>query len=229
MKLSISMNRRETQFGWFYLLIYLFILPVMIDMVAGLLGFSLSNTVLNIFYHIINFACILGIFRNFLWESAKAAWAKPLKCLQYALLAVCLYYASTLLLSVIVAPWVDPDFSNVNDDTIIALSQEYTGLFIFCAVLLVPVVEETLFRGLLLQGLYRKDQLFALLCSVVLFAGIHLINYIGDAPWKTLLICFVQYLPAGLALAGAYVMSDTIVTSILVHITINLIGFIVSR
>lgn len=229
MKLSISMTRRETLWGWFYFLVYLLILPTVIDLVVSLLGLALSQSILNILYHIINFICIAGIFRGFLWASAKAAWAKPLKCLQYAFQGLCIYYVCTLLLSVMIAPWVGPDFSNVNDDTVIALSKEHTGLFIFCTALLVPIVEEVLFRGLVFQGLYRKNQLFALLFSVLLFAAIHLLNYIGRTDWKTLLICFLQYLPAGLALAGSYVMSDTIVTPILMHITVNLIGFIASR
>ena len=229
MKLSISTTRRETLLGWFYFFIYLFILPTVIDLARSLLGLTLSRSALNIVYDIINFVCIIGIFHTFLWASVKAAWVTWKKCLRSTLQGFGIYYAGTLLVEVIIAPWVGPWFSNVNDETVIALSQEHTGLFIFCSVLLVPIVEETLFRGLAFQGLYRKNPLFALLFSVLLFAAIHLLSYIGRVDWKTLLICFVQYLPAGLALAGAYVMSDTIVTPILMHITVNLIGFIASR
>ena len=120
--------------------------------------------------------------------------------------------------------WAGPDFSNVNDNAILELSQEHPGLFAFGTILLVPVAEEVIFRGSLFQGFYRNNRKFAFLLSVCCFAAIHIVDFIGQEDWKTLLFCFLQYLPAGIALANAYVASDTIIAPILMHITINLIA-----
>lgn len=224
MKLSISMTRRETLLGWAYLLISEFVLVPILYLAGDLLGFSLSLSVMNILYFVTNFVCVAGIFHSFLWESLKSAWAKRWKCLWCVCKGLALYYCITFLLSFVLATWVGPDFSNVNDETIIELSKEYPALFAFGTVLLVPVVEEIFFRGLLFQSNYRKYPKFAFWLSVLCFAAVHIVDFIGREDLKTLLACFIQYLPAGIALANAYVASDTIATPILMHIIINSIA-----
>ncbi len=224
MKLSVSMTRRETLLGWSYLLFSLFVLPTILRLTADLLGFPLSPTALNILYFVTNFVCVVGIFHKFLWASVKIAWAKPWKCLWCALKGILCYYLFTFLVSFLIMPLVGPDFSNVNDNSILELAKEHTGIFAFGTVLLVPVAEETFYRGLLFQGNYRTKPKLAFWLSVLCFAAIHIIGYIGNTDWKTLLACFLQYLPAGIALANAYVASDTIVTPIFIHAVLNFIA-----
>ena len=224
MKLSISMTRRELLLGWGYLLITEFALSTILYLIGDLLGFPMSLSTLNILYFVINFVCVVGIFHKFLWSSVKLARAKPLRCLGCAAKGLVVYYALTYLVAIVISPWVGPDFSNVNDNAIVEISKERPGIFAFGTILLVPVAEEVIFRGLLFQGFYRKNKHLALWLSVCCFAAIHIVDFIGSTDWKTLLACFVQYLPAGIALANAYVASDTIVTPILMHITLNLIA-----
>ena len=226
MKLSVSTTRKENLLGFGYWLISLFVLPTALFLAVDWLGFSLSATLLNILFFVINFACVVGIFHKFLWASAKVAWANPLRCLWCVLKGLLLYYALTFLMSFLTAPWIGPDFSNLNNDAILELTKEHTGVFVFCTITLVPIAEEVLYRGLLFQGYCRKKPKLAFLISVCFFAAIHVLDFIGRADWKTLLLCFIQYLPAGIALANAYIASDTIVTPILMHITINLISVI---
>ena len=224
MKLSICTTRRENLLGFGYWLISLFVLPTVISLMGYWLGFSISLSLLNVLYFLINFICVVGIFHRFLLASVKHALEKPLKCLSCAVKGLLVYYALTVLVSIVIAPWAGPDFSNVNDNAIMDLSKEYTGMFVFGTVFLVPVTEEVFFRGLLFQGFSRRMPKLAIWISVLCFAGIHLVDFIGREEWKTLLFCFVQYLPAGIALINAYVASDTIVTPILMHIIINLIA-----
>ena len=88
-------------------------------------------------------------------------------------------------------------------------------------VILVPLVEEVLYRGLIFRNLYRSSQVAAYLVSMAAFAAIHVLAYIGSESVTTLVLCFLQYLPAGLCLAYAYRKSDTILAPILMHIAIN--------
>lgn len=224
MKLSVSTTHKEMLLGCGYWLISLFVLPTALRLVCYLLGISLSLSALNILFFAINFACVVGIFHKFLWESVKVAWVNLRKCLLCAARGLLIYYFLTFVVSLIIAPWIGPDFSNINDDAILELAKEHTGVFAFCTVFLVPVTEEVFFRGLIFQGYFRKNAKLAFLLSVLCFAAIHILDFIGSTDWKTLLACFVQYLPAGIALANAYVASDTIVTPIVMHITINLIA-----
>ena len=124
---------------------------------------------------------------------------------------------------------IDPEFANVNDQSIAQMAEKHYALMVFFTVLLVPITEETLYRGLLFQGLQRKSRVLAYLVSVSVFAWIHVMGYIGSFDALTLVLCFVQYLPAGAILALAYEKTDTIITPILIHIIINQIGISAMR
>jgi len=45
----------------------------------------------------------------------------------------------------------------------------------------------------------------------------------------TIILCFLQYLPAGFALAWCYRRSGSIFASILVHMTVNQMGMLLMR
>ena len=223
MKLSIATTRWETLLGWSYLLISQLVLPNLLIPVGHWLGLSLTE--FNILYFCINFAFVVAVFHCFLWKSVQAAWAKRWRCLLYAAEGFLIYFALLILTSLVIAPWISPNFSNVNDDVINELATEHTAFFGICVVFLGPVAEEMLFRGVVFQGLYRKNRILAYCVSVLLFAAVHILDYIGSANWKTLLICFIQYLPAGIALARIYETSDTIIVPMLLHIVLNLRSF----
>lgn len=223
MKLSISMTRRETVLGWIYLLLSLFVLPVVLYLINGLLNGPLSNTEVNLAFMGLNFLAVGLIFRRFLTSSVKAAANRPWRVLAYAAAGFVLYQLGSILIAIAIV-FVSPDFSNVNDNTVIGLFQEHATLMSISTVLLVPVAEESLYRGLLFQGFQRKSRLLAYCLSTLIFAGIHVVGYIGSTDLITLCLCFAQYIPAGVTLAWAYEKADTIAAPILIHIIINLIA-----
>ena len=168
------------------------------------------------------------IFHKFLWKSIKNATAKPWHCLRFAFVGFALYYLSLTLLNLVIN-WLNPNFSNVNDQAISVLAQEYRGLMTLATVLLVPVAEETFYRGLFFQGLHSKNRVLAYIISIAIFGAIHIVGYVGLYDLETLFLCFLQYLPAAFCLAWAYEKTDTIVTPILIHMIINLIGILAMR
>jgi CAAX protease family protein len=90
-------------------------------------------------------------------------------------------------------------------------------LFVIGAVILAPIVEELLFRGVLLRALLRRAQpVTAVLGSAVIFALVH---YVGDP--NTL-----PFLPAltglGAVLAVVALRSGDLSTSIFIHAGFNL-------
>ena len=228
MKLSISTTRRETLLGWSYLLISLFVLPFLLELSNLLLAKPVSATVLNLVYFSVNFISVAVIFRRFLTASAKAALAAPWRCLRFAALGLFAYLVTMNLISHGIE-LIDPNFSNVNDNMVNHLSQEHRILMGIATMFLAPISEETLHRGLVFQCLQRKNRFLAYSLSMLIFGAIHIMNYIGFSHWLTLLLCFVQYLPAGLVLAWAYEKTDTVITPIIIHITINQIGFAAMR
>lgn len=228
MKLSISTTRQENILGYIYLAFSQILLADLIAIAAYWLGYPLSLVTLNIIYFLVNFVSIVAIFHRFLGSSLQAAWKKIPKCLISVLIGFGVYYWGTILLGFLITR-IDPNFANVNDQAVTGMVQENPIIMGLCTVCFVPVVEETLYRGLIFQQLQRKHRIWAYIVSAVVFSSIHVVGFIGSAGWLTLLLCFMQYLPAGIALALAYERADTIVAPILIHMIINQIGMSTMR
>ena len=73
MKLSITTTRQENLLGYIYLAFSQLLLPDLIAIVTYYLGFSISLSVLNIIYFLVNFISIVAIFHRFLGKSLGAA------------------------------------------------------------------------------------------------------------------------------------------------------------
>lgn len=228
MKLSISMTRREVLLGWTYLLISQFVLPFAIGLLNVLFPNPLSDAEINLIYFGINFIVTALIFRGFLYASFLEAKENLRKCLKFALLGFLIYRVGAISFAVIAA-LLQPDFSNVNDQAIGGMLEEFPVLLRLATIFLVPISEELLYRGLLFQGLQRKSRLLAYCVSAGVFASIHVLGYIGWYDPLTLVLCYIQYLPAAIALAWAYEKSDTIITPMLMHIVVNYIGISAMR
>lgn len=220
--MTISMTYRQRLLGWSYLAFSLFVLPSLLALIP------LSAAVVNIAYFCINFLCTAAIFHRFLWYSLKDAYARRWLCLRTAVYGFALYYGAMLLIGWLIL-LISPGFSNINDNAIASMTQEQGTLMTLCTVFFVPVFEETMHRGLLFGSLRSKSRLLAYCTSTLMFAAIHVVGYIGAADTLTLALCYVQYLPAGLALAWAYEKADNIFAPILIHMTVNQIGLAILR
>lgn len=219
------MTKIETILGWIYLPLQLLIIPALIVLVNLLLGSPLSDAEVNFVFFCINFICITGIFWRFLRDSAKVALKNPFRCLQGAFFGFVLYWLLNIALGYIIM-LLYPAFYNVNDSSIDALVQENSVLMTFGTVLLVPIAEEVLYRGLIFRGLYNRSRIAAYTVSAAAFAALHVVGYIGFYEPLHLLLCFMQYLPAGLCLGWAYARADSICAPILIHITVNQLGIL---
>lgn len=217
------MTQKEVRWGWAYLFIYMFVLPYVLSYGNLLLPRPLSEANINFLYFLINFLSIAVIGHRFLQKSLLHALNAPFRCLRAAFVGFVLYYLANILLGNLIH-WLRPDFSNVNDSSIAAMTRENSMLISIGTVLLAPPVEEFLYRGLIFGRLYDRSRLAAYCVSTALFAAIHVVGYIGSFDAGLLALCFVQYLPAGLCLGWAYAKADTIWAPILMHITINQIG-----
>ena len=107
--------------------------------------------------------------------------------------------------------------------------QEHYGLMTIGTVLLVPIVEECFYRGLVFRNFYDKHPFLAYILSMVFFSLAHVLGYVTMEDFGTLVLCFIQYLPAGFALAFAYRRSGSIFASVLIHMAVNQTGMLLMR
>ncbi len=225
---SSGMGRRERALGSAYLVISLFFLPAWLLRLLPALFPAVSAAQINFVYFTLNFLAIIGIFFPFWKGSVAQAASAGRRILFCAAIGLLSYFLMSLWLGDLIW-YLDPDFSNVNDGSVAALARQDYPLMVFGTVFLVPVVEECLYRGLVFGCLAEKSLFLAYPVSVGLFAWIHVMNYIGTQPPMTLILCFVQYLPAGIALGWAYRKSGSIFAPIAMHAIINSLGFFLMR
>ncbi len=221
--ITVSLTKKELLWGWLYLAFEFLFLPTILYLVSPGLFPGISDAEFNFLYYFVNFLATLLIFHSFLSRNLDVAKEKFLQVVLYVLLGLVIYWTSNLVMSELTYR-IMPDFFNVNDAGITAMSQEAFLLMAIGTVLLVPVAEESLFRGLLFRGIYGKSRWAAYAVSALCFCLPHVSVYIGSHDLSLLALCFIQYLPAGLMLAWSYEKSNTILTPIIIHTIINAIG-----
>ncbi len=214
------LSSQETIGGFCYLAFQLLLLPGLLHWCNAQLAAPLNTAELNFAYYFINFIAILLIFHDFLGASLSQAFQHPAYFCQAVILGFVAYYACFRATDCLVRLLV-PSFSNYNDEAIFAMSKGSPFLMLVGTVVLVPPVEECLYRGLIFRNLYGKSRWAAYVVSILAFACIHILGYIGTYSALELLMAVLQYLPAGLCLAWSYAKSDTIFAPIVIHAAIN--------
>ena len=221
--LYISMSHTEKIFGWLYMAFSLLALPNLLNWFNAQLADPLDESTLNFVFYLTNFLFICGIFRTFLRASLVAAWRDIWNFIQAVVLGYVAYWAASETMEFVMS-YLLPGFSNINDAAITELARANYTLMLIGVVFLVPLTEEMLYRGLIFRNLWQSSKVAAYLLSMAAFAAIHVLGYIGSEDITTLLICFLQYLPAGLCLAWTYTKADNIFAPTVVHAIVNAIS-----
>lgn len=227
-KQTVTMGRVETLLGIIYIVAQIFFLPVVLVLGNSLLPQPFNDAQLNFISFALNFLCVTVIFHRYLLLSLQVAIADLGNYLKACGVGFGLYWVCTIFVNMLVLS-LDPEFTNVNDDSIGIITKGNFALMSVGTVLLVPVVEETLYRGVIFGQLLKKNRALAYILSILIFSSIHVIGYIGSYPPMRLILCFVQYIPAGFFLARTYEKAGTIWAPILIHATVNLIGMMAMK
>ena len=220
---SGNLTNQETIGGFCYMVFQFLFLGEVLAWINVRLQNPLNLAELNFTFYLVNFIAILLIFHDFLGRALKQATRHPALLCQAVILGLAAYYASCRVMDWGISQ-LAPGYSNYNDQ---AISNMVNGNYFLMAVgtvVLVPPVEECLFRGLIFRNLYGKSRWAAYIVSIAAFAIIHILGYIGRYEPLELVMAFLQYLPAGLCLAWAYTKADTIFAPILIHAIINAVS-----
>lgn len=226
--LSETMRRKEAVGALCYLAFELLLLPRLLLTVNAFLSVPVSAAVLNYIAYGINFLCTAVICRGFLCRSGKKAIAQPVRTVCTAVAGFAVYRLLFLAVSQLIL-YVYPAYFNVNDSMVNSFAREYFPVMLICTVFLVPITEETLFRGLIFGTLHKKSRIAAYALSAAAFSIPHILGMIGVYPAEHILLGFIQYLPAGICLGLAYAVSGTIWAPILIHSFVNLYGILTLR
>ena len=222
------MTRYEVLLGYSYLAFQLLVLPTLLQLGNNILPQPFTVSEINFLYFAINFIVTTVVFRRFLAKNGKTFLSNPGSILIKSIYGFIGYWVLNYLVGMVIL-LISTDFYNVNDSAIDAMTNENMALMSFGTILLAPVAEELLYRGLIFRGLYNKNHVLGYLISTLAFASLHVVGYIGQYEPAHLALCLLQYVPAGICLAWAYAKTDSIFAPILMHIAINQIGILSMR
>ena len=223
-KLSIGypMTRQETLCGFVYMAFQFVFLPSLLYAVNDALKGPMNEAELNFLYYFLNFIAMLVLFHSFLGKSAAQVKQHPAYFCQAVILGLAAYYACFHAVDNIVSLLL-PGFANRNNDAIASMLSQNRFLMILGTVILVPPFEECIFRGLIFGSLYKKSRGAAYAVSILAFALIHILGYLGTYSPLEIVIALLQYLPAGLCLAWSHTKAETIFAPIFIHAAVNYI------
>lgn len=234
----ISMTRKEQLLGWLYLIIEVTLLPYLLSALLLILFPEANATVLNLILFAVNFGAVAVIFRRFWAEAFRDLTGRLWPILWKSVLAL----LGCKVVGIVMNDFIffycpqyffftdtGPVLQNINDATIAQMAKEQYWLIAIGTVLLVPPVEEILHRGVVFGSIYPKSPALACIVSVLLFAAVHMLSYIGISDKVYLVICFLQYIPPALALCWLYTGADSIFAPILMHMMFNAIGILSVR
>ena len=157
-RISVVMSKKEWILGLCWLPFYFLLLSLGVQLIFRRIAGRLPDTAeLNAVYYAVNAAVVLLIFRRFL-RGNLTALRKNRRKLPLALpTALLLYFFLTFAVGLIILA-LDPEFVNRNNGAVLDLLNGSPVLTWTLTVLAAPLIEETLFRGLIFGSLRRVSR-----------------------------------------------------------------------
>ena len=223
-----TLTKKELNMGYAYLAFDILLLPVLLKLLCSAFSFTINETLINFAYLSVNLVCVLTIFSRFLRKNLLRVSIFPKQLLQATGLGFLAYWVCSMVLSILTQTFF-PDFININDSQIVAILGNYPVLMFLGTVVFAPIAEELLHRGLVFGSLFQTSVPLAYTASALLFASIHVVQYIGFYSPAYIALALIQYLPAGIIFAWAYQRSGSIFAPILIHAVNNMIAISLTR
>jgi membrane protease YdiL (CAAX protease family) len=97
---------------------------------------------------------------------------------------------------------------------------------ILLLVLIIPVTQEILLRGLFFNIFSQKHPWLAILITSVVFPLLHTLPYMGGCSTWQVILLFLQYVPAGFLLNIAYIATESVYAPMAIHVALKAYLFI---
>lgn len=219
----IQMRRYEIIAGWIWFLIYQFGMSLLLELIFRVFRIEYDTALLNGVYFFVNFGVTIIIFRRFLAYSLPVVADHPLRFLKGLLVGFCTYWILSVCLSALVelfslSAWVP------NDDTVTKIAGVSYNVMWVGAVLLAPMTEETLVRGLIFGNIRKKSRVLAYIVTAVAFALMHVLPYVMQMSIVDFGYNLLVYGLPSVALCLCYEYSGCIWGPIVLHMLINGMG-----
>ena len=114
-----------------------------------------------------------------------------------------------------------------NNDTVTGLAKVDYKRVIAVAVLMAPLVEECLFRGVVFGTIRPRSRFWAYAASIALFSLYHVWQYVIVYSYPKLLLSALAYVPVSAALTFCYEQTRSIWPPVFFHMFVNALSLAV--
>ena len=223
LKLSVTPTRSQLILGWVMAIVYNWGLPYAMAWLGAQNPGKLNLFWLNVICWGVGFWLLFLVLHRYLIASFKRVKLDFWETVQAVILGFVLYWVLSN-----VAGWLytalAPTFTNINNEAVSGMTQRKPAIMAVMTILIVPISEECIYRGLIFAPLAGVNYYLAIAVSALLFAFSHVVGFIGVYDPLTMVLCVIQYLPASIALAWTHGKADTIWASVALHSVINAIA-----
>ncbi|MCD8067092.1 MAG: CPBP family intramembrane metalloprotease [Oscillospiraceae bacterium] len=218
------LTKGESIAAWFYLPIHAIILPLLLPLVNTYAPTPMDTVGLNYVYYTIG-VVFTAIFMH---RSLRASFDRALDDLGRFIITLVmgffLYYVLTYVTALLLIV-TEAEISNPNNEAINEVTESSYGMFKGVGIFIVPIIEETLYRGCVFGTLRSKNRIAAYAVSIVLFALSHVWQYAVAYSDPVLLVYALQYVPLSVVLTWMYDRTGSLWTPIFFHMGVNALSF----
>ena len=213
-----QLTRAEMGRGWVFFALYLTVFPLSMGWVQRAFHGELPVAEANVVYYLLAATLVFLVF----WSFLRHGFHMILDWLPENLFAFVTGLAGAAVLHLLVM-LIPLPVQNPNPESYaqqFALSPAATVVIL---VVLMPLVEEPLFRGLLFGATRRYSRVLGYVLSTLVFALYCVWQFVysyGTVDFRYLLL-FLQYVPMSLALTWCYDNGGSIWSPIALHMVLN--------
>ena len=197
--------------GWVYFPIHAVVLPLTLGaLLMAVLGKLPSDVTCNVVYYLCGLVFTLIAMWRFLRRSFDTMVGSILRCL-----------------GMMFAAYLIGELPVPNNDAVTGLARTDYKRMIAVAVLMAPLVEECLFRGVVFGTIRPKSRFWAYAASIALFSLYHVWQYVLVYQDPKLLLSALAYVPVSAALTFCYEQTRSIWSPVFFHMCINALSLTV--
>ena len=217
------MSPHERGRGWAFFALFVLAFPPIMGLIQRSFDGELPVAEANVIYYLLSATVVFLVF----WSYLKSSFSLLLDRLPENLFALITGLIGALALHFLVMrlpyPVENPNFTSYPEQYLLS-----PGATVVILVVLMPVVEEVLFRGLLFGSVRPYSKPLAWVLSVAAYCLYCVWQFVfsyGQTDLRYLLLG-LQYLPMALALTWCYDRGGSIWSAVVLHAAIN--GFSLS-
>jgi len=219
----VAPGHSEFLAGLIYLPIHFLLMSILIEFVLLSLGIEYTLLELNLLFFSIGTIYLLIAMRRYLRESFGRFLHFGLSNLWVMLAGYGIRIGLNIPVILFVASLL-PEIVSPNEQVVRGIIDQNLLLSLLMTVILAPILEELLFRGVLFAPLRKHGRALAYFVSTFFFALLHVIVFLFLTLDPNLLLIMLLYVPAGIAFCWVYEKSGSIWTAIFLHALMNLVA-----